>query len=117
VSVTKPAIELSTGAIVQHLHIERRRNQPALDLGLGRVAGLGRAQSGLDGVDALVAEAGDLDVGADLGRLGRELLADVGLELLGVSFARELDVGPDVGVAARLISQVSRSARAYTRHT
>jgi len=67
-------------------------------LRLGRVAGLGGAQSSLDGVDALVAEAGNLDIGADLGRLRCELLANVRLELFGISLARELDIGPDVRV-------------------
>lgn len=87
--------------VKRHSHIEGGRNQPALDLGLLGVASLGGAESRLDGVDALVAEAGDLDVGTDLGGLGGQPLADVRLDLLGNSVARELDVIPDVGVAGR----------------
>lgn len=86
----------------EHLHIERGRNQPALDLGVFGVASLGGAQGSLDGVDALVAEAGDLDVGTDLGGLGSQPLANVRLEFLGNSIARELDVIPHIGVAARV---------------
>jgi hypothetical protein len=77
----------------------------------GSVAGLGSAQSTLDGVDAVVAEAGDLNIGPDLGRLRRQPLANVRLELLGDRLARELDVVPDIGVAARVISQPSRARR------
>jgi hypothetical protein len=87
-----------------HLHVERRRHQAALDLGIGRVTGLGGAQGRLDGINAVVAEAGDLDVGANLGRLGSELLANVRLELFSNGLAGELDVLPNIGIA------VSRSA-------
>lgn len=87
-----------------HSHVERGRYKSALDLGLGCVASLGRAQSLLDGVDALIAEAGDLDIGTDLGRLGCQALSDVRLQLLGGSLAGELDVIPNVGVAMRKVS-------------
>lgn len=39
--------------------VERWRNELDLDLVLGRVLRLGASQGGLDGVDALVSEAGD----------------------------------------------------------
>lgn len=88
-----------------HSHVERGGYKPALDLSLGCVASLGRAQSLLDGVDALIAEAGDLDVGTDLGRLRCQALSDVGLELLRGGLAGELDVIPNIGVAMRKKSQ------------
>mmetsp|Transcript_38779 Transcript_38779/g.92846 ORF Transcript_38779/g.92846 Transcript_38779/m.92846 type:complete len:238 (+) Transcript_38779:395-1108(+) len=59
-------------------------------------------QSGADGVDALVVEAGDLDVGADLDRGGREALADVvedRLPQVGVEAGHGLLVEDGVGVA------------------
>jgi len=86
--------------MVSDLHVEGRRHKSALDLSLSRVAGLGGAESGLDRIDALVGEAGDLDIGTNLGRLGSETLADIGLELVSDGLAGEGDVLPNVGIAA-----------------
>lgn len=60
--------------------------------------GFGGAESVLDGVDAFVAEAGDFDVGANFGGLGREALGDVGLDFLFDDVVGEGDRVPDVGV-------------------
>jgi len=60
-----------------HSHVERGRYKPALDLGLSCVASLGRTQSLLDGVDALITETGDLNIGTDLGGLGCQALSDI----------------------------------------
>ena len=60
--------------------------------------GFGCAEGVLDGVDAFVAEAGNLDVGADFGGLGSEALGDVGLDFVLDDFVREGDFVPDIGV-------------------
>lgn len=57
--------------------VERGRDELDLDLGVFGVAGLGLAQGRLDSVDALVAEAGDFDIGTDLCGLGCQTLANV----------------------------------------
>ena len=80
-------------------NVERRRHKLDLDLGFLSVLGLSCAKSGLDSIDSLVTEAGDLDIGSDLGGLGCESLADVGLELLGSDLVGEGDVVPNLGVA------------------
>lgn len=90
-------------------NIQRGRYQLDLDLGIGGVAGLGGAQGSLNGVDALVAEAGDLDIGTDLGGLGSETLADISLEFLGDGLAGEGNVVPNLGVA--VIDALARIAR------
>lgn len=79
--------------------VERGRDELDLDQGLVGVLGLGGAQGSLDGVDALVAEAGYFDIGTDLGRLGSETLANVALELVGDGLVGEGGVGPDFGVS------------------
>jgi hypothetical protein len=111
---------LDTLVLVQRLvgqDVKRRSNQLDLDLVLGGVVGLGGAESLLDGVDTLVAEAGDLDIGTDLGRVRGELLADVLLQLLLDGLAGELDLVPDVGVAVRYRPWlVGLLSRAKTRH-
>jgi hypothetical protein len=76
------------------------RNQLDLDLGFLGVASLSSAESSLDGIDTFVAEAGDLDVGTDLGGLRCETFADIELELVGDRGGRECDVIPDLGVSA-----------------
>lgn len=91
--------------------VQRRRHQLDLDLGVLCVLGLGGAQGSLDGVDALVAEAGDLNIGTDLGGLGSKTLANVRLELLGNRLAREGDVVPDLGLAAIELDKRRRLAR------
>ncbi len=73
-------------------------------MGLLGVTGLGGAQSRLDGVDTLVAEAGDFDIGTDLGWLGGQALANVRLELIGGRLARESNTIPDFGVAIDCVS-------------
>lgn len=78
--------------------IERWRYKPNLHLVVFGVPRLGRSQRGLDGVDPLIFEAGDLNIRTNLGGLGRQALSDVRLELLGNRFAGECDVIPDVGV-------------------
>lgn len=78
--------------------VERGRHELDLDLSLLCVLGLGGAEGRLDGVDALVAEAGDFNIGTDLGRLGSQALANVRLELLGDGLAGEGDVVPDLGL-------------------
>lgn len=80
--------------------VEWGRNQLNLNLGLLGVASLRGAESSLDGIDAFVAEAGNLDIGTDLGGLRCETLADVELELVGNRSGRECDVIPDLGVSA-----------------
>ena len=80
-------------------NVERRRHELDLDLGVIGAVGLGCAESSLDGVDSLVSEASDLDIGSDLGGLGCESLADVGLELLGSDLVGEGDIVPNLGVA------------------
>lgn len=111
---------LDTLVLVQRLvgeDVEGRSDQLDLDLVLGGVVGLGGAESLLDGVDTLVAEAGNLDIGTDLGRVGSELLADVLLQLLLHGLAGELDLVPDVGVTERYPAMVSTSPiRGQRRH-
>lgn len=80
--------------------VERGRNQLDLDLRVVGVLGLGSAQSGLDSVDTLVSKAGDFNVGADLGWLRGESLADVELDLICDGLAGESGVVPNLGVAA-----------------
>ena len=93
---TKVLVETLAGQDVQ-----RRGHKLDLDLVLGCVLGLGGAQGVLDGDDTLVAEAGNLDIGTDLGRGGGELLADVLLQLLLDGLAGEVDLIPDLGVTKK----------------
>lgn len=93
---------LDTQVLVEALagqDVQWGSHQLDLDLVLGGVVGLGGAQSVLDGVDSIVTEAGDFDVGTDLGRVGGKLFADVQLQLLLHGFGGELGVVPDFGVA------------------
>lgn len=78
--------------------VERRSHQSDLDLVLGGVVGLSGTEGILDGIDSIVAEAGNLDIGTDLGRMGGQLAADVLLQLALDGIAREGDLIPDVGV-------------------
>lgn len=92
---------LDTGLLDQsgaRQDVQRRRHQLDLDLGVLSVSRLGSSQSSLDGIDAVISKAGDLDIGSDFGGLGCESLADVGLELLGDGVAGELNVFPHIGV-------------------
>ena len=57
---------------------------------------LGGAKCVLDGVNALIAEAGYLYVGSNFGWLGCKALADVGEELLLDNIGWECDIGPDI---------------------
>jgi len=101
---------LNTQALVQALagqYVQRRSHQLDLDLVVGGVVGLGSTESLLDGIDSIVTEAGDFDIGTDLSRVGSEPLGDVLLELLLYGFGGELDVVPDIGVAAGLMSETS----------
>lgn len=79
--------------------VKRRRDELDLDGGIWGVLGLSLAECLLDGVDSLVSEAGNLDVGADLGGLGSKTLGDVGGELLLDNVGGKLDSVPDIGVA------------------
>lgn len=81
-------------------NVKGGRHKLDLDLSFLRVLGLSGAQSGLDSIDTLVAEAGDLDVGSDLGRLGSESLADVCLQLLSCDLVGEGDIVPDFRVTS-----------------
>jgi hypothetical protein len=77
-----------------------------LSIGIGAlsvVVGLGSSQSSLDGIDTLVSEAGDFDIGSDLGSLGGKALADVQLQLILNGLAGEGDVVPDFGVTAQIV--------------
>lgn len=80
-------------------HIQRRRNKSDLDLHALCVLGLGGSERGLDSIDTLIAEAGDFDVGTDLGGLRGESLADVQLQLVVDDLVRECDLLPHLGVA------------------
>lgn len=93
---------LDTEVLVQALagqNIQRRSHQLDLDLALRGVVRLRGTEGFLDSVDAIVAKAGNLDIGTDLGRVGSELLADVLLKLLLRGFAWELDLLPYVRVS------------------
>jgi hypothetical protein len=79
--------------------VQGRSNQLDLDLVLGGVVGLGGTEGILDGIDSVVTEAGNLDIGTDLGGVGSELAADVLLELLLDGLAGERDIVPDGGVS------------------
>lgn len=95
---------LDTLVLVQRLvgqDVERRSNQLDLDLVLRGVVGLSGAESILDSVDSLVAEAGNLDIGTDLGGVRSELFADILLQLLLHGLAGEFDLVPDIGVTER----------------
>lgn len=99
-----------TQVLVQALagqDVQRRSHKLDLDLVLGGVVRLGSAKGLLDGVDSIVTEAGDFDIGTDLSRVGGKFLADVVLELLLHGCGGELDIVPDIGVAARLMSDTS----------
>lgn len=107
---------LDTDSLVQTLageDIEGRSHKSDLDLVLGGVVGLGGAQGGLDGVDSIVAEASDLDIGTDLGGVGSELLADVKLKLVLHGVAVELGVIPDIGVTGGFPSDIGCPANNY----
>lgn len=80
-------------------HIQRRRNKSDLDLHALCVLGLGGSQRSLDSIDTLIAEAGNFDVGTDLGRLRGESLADVQLQLVVDDLVRECDLLPHLRVA------------------
>lgn len=60
-----------------YLHEEGRRDQADLDLRVLGVASLSGAECSLDGIDALVTEAGDLDIGAHLDGLGGQALGNI----------------------------------------
>lgn len=120
--------------------VQRWRDQLDLDLVVGRVARLsapaiqktvlvklfsrgggsrgGSAQahcpplpqSCLDSIDTLVAEAGHLDVGTELGGLRGQPLGDVALELLLDGLAGKLDVLPNIGVGDAELEGVDRVA-------
>lgn len=95
---------LDTSGLVQTLasqDVERRSNELDLDLALGGVLGLGGAEGIFDGIDPVVTEAGNLDIGTDLGRVGSELAADVQLDLALDGVAGECDLIPDGGVSKR----------------
>ena len=79
---------------------------------VGRVLLLGFAESGFDGVDAVVAEAGDFYVGADFRGLGGKALADIGMELFFDDFVGEGDFVPDFWVSVRR-SKVSSTVERY----
>lgn len=82
--------------------VQGRRNELDLDLDVVGVLGLGGAEGGLDGVDALVGETGDFDVGADFGGVRGELFGDVAEEFVLDDLVGEFDAGPDViGVAIK----------------
>lgn len=69
-----------TNGLVESLrgeNVERRRDELNLDLGVLGVAGLSLAQGVLDGVDSLVTEASDFDIGTDLCGLRCQALANV----------------------------------------
>jgi hypothetical protein len=85
--------------------IEGRGDQLDLDLVFGGVVGLGGTEGILDGIDSVVTEAGNLDIGTDLGGVGGELAADVLLELLLDGFAGERDIFPDGGVSKINLSE------------
>jgi hypothetical protein len=78
-------------------HVHGRGDELDAHGAVCRTALLSLAERGLDGVDALVGEAGDLDVGADLDGLRGQAALDVGqqvvLDLLG-----DVQVGEYVGV-------------------
>ena len=97
--------------------VQRGRHELDLDLGLRCVVRFGGAQGVLDGVDALVSEAGDLDVGADLGGVGGELLADVGEELVFYDLARKGDALPDSGVTGSVSMVISVDRYVRMRRT
>lgn len=82
--------------------IQRWRHKLDLDLGVVVVLGLGSAERSLDGIDTLVAEAGNLNIGSDLGGLRSESLADVELQLIRDRLAGEGDVVPHLRVATSL---------------
>lgn len=93
---------LDTQGLVKTLagqDVEGGSHELDLDLVLLGVVGLGSTQGSLNGVDSIVAEAGDLDIGTDLGGVGGQLLTDVQLKLLLDGLAVELGVIPDIGVA------------------
>jgi len=84
-----------------YIHVKGRRNESALDFLIRGVLGLGDTQSGLDGIDTLVGEAGDFDIGTDFDGLGSQPLADIRLELFGRFLGGELDAVPYIGVASQ----------------
>lgn len=80
-------------------HIQRWRNKSDLDLHVLCVLGLGGPQRSLDSIDTLIAEASHFDVGADLGGLRCESLADVQLQLVVDDLVRECNLLPHLRVA------------------
>lgn len=105
---------LDTGSLVQTLagkNIERGSHELDLDLVLGGVLFLSGAESILDGVDSIVAEAGNLDIGTDLGGVGSELAADVLLNLALDGVAGECDLVPDGGVARMRLTKPNHQIR------
>lgn len=93
---------LNTNSLVQAgagQNVQGWRDELNLDLGLLCVARLGSAQGRLYGVDTLIAEASNLNIGTDLGWLRGKALANVRLELVCDRLAGEGNVLPDLGVA------------------
>ena len=93
--------QLDTQVLIQALagqDVQGRSDQLDLDLVLGGIVRLGGAKSGLDGVDSVVAEAGDFDISTNFGRGGSQLLADVLCQLLLDGFAGKFHILPHVGV-------------------
>lgn len=100
---------LDTGSLVQTLagkNVERGSNELDLDLVVGGVLFLSGAESVLDGVDSIVTEAGNLDIGTDLGGVGSELAADVLLNLALDGVAGECDLVPNGGVTRKRLTKL-----------
>lgn len=100
--------QLDTEGLVETLagqDVERRSHQSDLDLVLRGVVGLSGTEGILDGIDSIVTEAGNLDIGTDLGGVGGQLAVDVLLQLTLDGIAREGDLVPDVGVPGKQLSE------------
>jgi len=98
------ALEALDGALlvgrVGHHDVQRRRDEADLDRDLVGREALARGERLLDREDAVVAKVGHLEVGADLDRLRREALGDVGAQL-GEDVFGDVEAGKDrVGLAA-----------------
>ena len=100
--------QLNTECLIETLagqDVKRRSHQSNLDLVLRGVVGLSSTEGILDSIDSIVTEAGNLDIGTDLGRVGGQLAADVLLQLTLDGIARESDLIPDVGVPGNQLSE------------
>lgn len=100
--------QLNTEGLIETLtgqDVERGSHQSDLDLVLGGVVGLSGTEGILDGVDSIVTEACDLDIGTDLGGVGGQLAVDVLLQLILDGFAGEGDLIPDRGVPGKQLSE------------